>query len=441
MNKIAQRRGVFNKIREKLNAPGEALSGVFSPEFTRLMDTLRQVDDDAREKAIDLKDMLKVAKSNFNRREYMTCISYLGKFHERIDEIKLELTKLNREAHAVHNEFLFGELDNEHKEFLFNKMPERFKAKPVAKKADTGKADDGMSKEAGVKDWWHNITSDRGKSLKHWEQRFPKEAKELKRQTERMLNRSEMFLNLILSTFKQLATFRATRKLEDYIKLSDTFIAKFGAYDAAFSEYFNGAVKKYIDAQRDSEQRKAESDAARSAVPATSSEVPVVLDPNAVPVRDTVMDSGPPSGVESVTDSLKEDLNSPKVFPTRDSDPPQSVIPVAKETGPVATAPTTPAPPKPVAKAPLSTYPPPVSINPEQAKQNLKEYDLENPSFPPPPRVPTITTQEFIDKITKLSNGNPAVLSLEILRFAKTIEKTDKPTSERLLAIAKSLTQ
>ena len=441
MDKIAQKRTWRNEIREKLNAPGEAISGIFSPQFTRLMDTLRQVDDDAREKAADLKDLIKAAKSNFNRREYMTCIAYLGKFHERIDEIKSELTKLNREAHAVHNEFLFGELDNEHKEYLFNKMPERFKPKSTGKKADTGKADDGLEKEAGVKDWWHNLTSDRGRALKGWEQRFPKEAKEIKRQTERMLNRSEMFLNLLLNTFKQLATFRATRKLEEYIKVSDSLISKFGAYDSAFSEYFNGSVKKFIDAQRESEQRKAEKaemEAARNAVPA--GEVPVATPES----RDTLVGIPPAPGVDAVTESLKEDLNSPKVFPTRDSDPPQSSVPPAvltpKETGPVAHAPTTPAPPKPAAAVPF-TYPPPESISPEVAKQNLKDYDLENPSIPPPPKVPTITTQEFINKITKLSNGNPAVLSLEILRFAKSIEKTDKPTSERLLAIAKSLIQ
>lgn len=252
MNKIAQRRSMLNKLRETVNAPSEAISGAFSPEFARLMDTLRSVDDDAREQASDLKDLLKVARSNFNRREYMATITYLGKFHEKLESIKSTLNKLNKEVDNSHNEFLFGDLDPEHKEYLFNKMPARFQKK-VPAVAPVAKADDGLDKSAGMKDWWHNLTSDRGKAMKLWEKRYPKAVKELKRQTEKMLNRSEMFLNILLANFKMLASHRATRKLEDYIKVSEALISKYNAYDSSFNEYFNGTAKKYIDNQREFE--------------------------------------------------------------------------------------------------------------------------------------------------------------------------------------------
>lgn len=250
MNKIAQRRGFFNKLRESVNAPGEAVTGTFSPEFTQLMDTLREVDDEAREQAADLKDMLKVARSNFNRREYMTTITYLGKFHERLELVRMQFLKLDKEVNAVHNEFLFGDLDPEHRKYLFEKMPERHKPKPKVKLPET-------KKEAGVKDWWHNLTTDRGRALKFWEKRFPKKAKEVKRQTEKMLNRSEMFLNLLQSMFKTLASHRATRSLEEYMKVSNSFVQKYDSYDDAFAEYFTTTVAGFIKSQKEFEADKA----------------------------------------------------------------------------------------------------------------------------------------------------------------------------------------
>lgn len=293
MNKIAQRRGFFNKMREKVNAPGEALSGVFSPEFTRLMDTLREVDDEAREHAADLKDMLKVARSNYNRREYMSCISNLGKFHERLELVRWQFSKLATEADMIHNEFLFGDLDEEHKKNLFEKMPERHKPKAKQKK------------EAGPRDWWHNLTSDRGRALKYWEKRFPRAAKEIKRQTEKMLNRSDVFLNILMSTFKTLATLRATRKLEEYIKVSGGLVTKYNAYDASFNEYFNGSVKPFIESQKKFEAMKAERDAETKEQserplnkPADNEEIPG--------------ESGPDSGDRPTGEFTKVPVDGPK---------------------------------------------------------------------------------------------------------------------------------
>lgn len=251
MNKIAQRRKWYNKLREEMGTPAEAVTRMFSPEFSRLMDRLREVDDEAREHAVDLKDILKTAKSNFNRREYMTAITFLGRFHEKTESIKKEFLKLIEETDLIHNEFLFKDLDPEHKKYLSETMSDRYKSKPKAPTAPAkGKADDGLSKEADVKDWWHNLTSDRGKALKNWEKRFPKRAKEIKRQTEKMLNRSEMFMNFTLSTFKTLTGMRSTRSLEEYLKTAQNFIQKYDAYDAAFAEYFNTNVRSFVESQK-----------------------------------------------------------------------------------------------------------------------------------------------------------------------------------------------
>lgn len=245
MNKIAQRRGLLNKIREKANLGGKLVEK-FSPEFGRLMDTLREVDEDVREGALDLKDMLKAGRSNFNRSEYMTTISYLGRFHERMELVRWQFMKLLTDMKNSHNEFLFNDLDQEHKDYLFDKLPNKFKPKPKL----------ASIKEAGVADWWHNLTNDRGRSLKAWEKRFPKTAKELRRSTERMLDRSESFLTLTLSTLKTLATLRATRKLEEYAKQAELWNTKFNAYDQTFAQYFNTIVKPFVDTQKQNETVK-----------------------------------------------------------------------------------------------------------------------------------------------------------------------------------------
>lgn len=596
MNKIAQRRGRLNKIWEGMNSPGETVSGMFSPEFTRLMDRLREVDDEAREHAVDLKDILKTAKSNFNRREYMTTITFLGRFHERIDLIKQQFLHLIKETDMVHNEFLFGDLDPEHRSYLTDKMTEKFKPKSKAPvKPAPGKADDGVTKEAGVKDWWHNLTSDRGKALKSWEKRFPKKAKEIKRQTEKMLTRSEMFLNYTLSTFKTLASLRATRGLEEYLKASDGFIQKYDAYDAAFAEYFNGSVRSFVESQKEFDKMRAEKDALTKKMVERPEDMPQdgdrpgigdlppdsesgvktqpmggkttneVLkdmeqgkDPGGEPVPDDetlrkLMHE--PKGLsdqekfEFMTDPLGQEPSSmPRDFPKPDlfapdtskevtntdpdsfmgmmpsarpapaqvsSDPDSflSMMPNAPARAP-GIAPLspvdlpeslpyastmlsqkipTPADPPPAMPSMPSVRMPPAARVPQidevmmpeeraymyQPQTSTKPEGVKPPpstqrhvqgpgtmmGVAPPPsgpatmrsptpatqpaaRPPTKTlaykplsslTQEFITNVTKLADGNPLVMASEIIKFAKTIEETDKKTSDRLLAVAQNL--
>jgi hypothetical protein len=496
MDKIAQRRGIFNKLREKINSPGESLIGAFSPEFTQLMDKLRDVDEKAREDAADLKGILKTAKSSFNRREYMTSIAYLGEFHDTVDKVIKTLKGLNNEANAIHNEFLFGDIEEKHKNYLFNQMPEKFKqkAKPAsAQKADDGNADDSLEKEAGVKDWWHNLTSDRGQALKHWEKRFPKQAKEIKRQTERMINRSEVFLNILQGAFKQLASFRATRKLEEYMKVVESFESKFNSYDASFNEYFNSTVKKYIDSKKEFDQTKKETERQKSFdmpeekgsdkkidldLPSDGTPAPVGtsapgVSPMPFPKTDEVSQSNIPIDLQEVP------TPSQRITPVVPSDASQRPTPIIVDpnANPIGATdmPASSAIPKAPA-IPKFTYPPAESISPEQARINLQTNTIlpaKNKTIIPPTPAPTPSkfpavhraiedevlypkmtpqpggtpysrrsTDEFLNKIIKMSDTvSPSKLALEIFRFAKTIENDDKQASEQLNQIAKSLIQ
>ena len=95
MNKIAQRRSLLNQIREKVNMPGSYLEGFFKPELDRVMTALKELDDRIRAEltgkqigdaeapadAVSAKDLLKSARQNFNRREYMAGVAeFLGSF-------------------------------------------------------------------------------------------------------------------------------------------------------------------------------------------------------------------------------------------------------------------------------------------------------------------------------------------------------------------------
>lgn len=245
MEKTAQKRGPLTKLREMINVPTEKLMGAFSPQFIELMDNLRDTDDNIREQAKDLKSMVKLAKTNFNRREYMVSVSYLGQFQEKMETIYNELSKLGTAADVKHHEFLFGDLDPEHIKYLTEKMGPKFTKypAPLSRKAE-------IEKEAGITDWWHNITTDRGKALASWEKKFPKESKELKRQIANMISKSEGLLTVLLSSLKVMASFRATRRLEDYLKEAAKFKQKYRAYHSLFATFYNTYIKKFVDMQK-----------------------------------------------------------------------------------------------------------------------------------------------------------------------------------------------
>lgn len=245
MDKIAQRRGILNKLREGINAPGEWAAGKFSPEFTELMDELRLTDDAVREMAVDLKDYVRTARSKFNRREYMSAISLIGKYQEKLEDIVDSFSLLMEKFDKSNYELLMGGLDDDEKKHLFEELPQKFKAKKEKRqklKEKKTSLNALLVKEADLKDWWHNIRNDRGRMLRSWEKRFPKYAKELKRELNKLLNKGDVLNNTLKSIFKTLASYRATRSLEEYLKTADSFVKKFNDYDLAFEEFYD----KYV---------------------------------------------------------------------------------------------------------------------------------------------------------------------------------------------------
>lgn len=269
MDKIAQRRSILNKIREGINAPGEWAAGKFSPEFKDLMDELRNTDDAVREIAADLKDYTRTARSKFNRREYMSAISFIGKYHDELEKIVDSFQLLMEKFDKSNYELLFGGLEDDEKKHLFEELPEKFKAKKEKRqklKEKKTSFEALMVKEAGLQDWWHNVTTERGRMLRSWEKRFPKYAKDLKRELNKLLNKADVLNNTLKATFKSLASYRATRSLEEYLKTAEVFVKRFNDYDDAFEAFYDKYVaphaKELTQISQEPEQQGAPSEIA-----------------------------------------------------------------------------------------------------------------------------------------------------------------------------------
>lgn len=251
MDKIAQRRSLLNKIKEKANIGGIAAEKFFNPEFERVMEKLREFDSNLRSIAVgesvdggdpgkdpaDLKNLLKEAESNFNRREYITAVAYLGRFHKKLSELVENIDSLDMDVTKVHKDFLFKELGDDQKNIL-REMNKRFSSK-IGKES--------FITNAGIMDFLHNIGTTRGRALAAWEKRYPKQVKKLKKDTQNLLNKSENILNTLLNDFAKLADYRAKRQVDDYMKTVFKFKALFSTYHQIFNTYYVENVKSFLN--------------------------------------------------------------------------------------------------------------------------------------------------------------------------------------------------
>src|SRR5579864_5356371 len=162
MDKTAQERSRFNKIREWANIPAEKATAFFAPEHERVMDELRSVDDHIRAelsgKSIDgvepttgisqsAKDLLKSARKNFLQNEFMTGISELGAFHQKMSQVIRHLDTFKIEVDKVHHQFLFQDMDEEKLNRLRSHMERKAQLEQAA----------AMMKEAGMMDFFHKL--------------------------------------------------------------------------------------------------------------------------------------------------------------------------------------------------------------------------------------------------------------------------------------------
>ncbi len=414
MQKTSQKRNILNKLREMTDLPGAASEKYFDPEFKQILDQLRDADDKARSEAtgeaigihgapedpISLKDLLKSAKSNLNRREYMKAISDLGRFHKKMFDLTQALSTFKVNIDKVHERFLFQDMDDDTSKQL-SSLRGRWKSATYQNSY--------FIKEANILDFFTNIATERGRALAGWEKRYPNKIKKLKTETISLLSLSERLLARVLSTFKDMAKARAARNVDLYINNVEKLISLFKSYDAGqggFKQYYESNVKDFLEKREAEENTKLE--LAR-------------LEKEKSLAEEEKLKQEQNKGLQQALD-IEKQKSDPYAVPPIQEQPKQKI----KLTNPIG--------------------PPPL---PEQPKPNT--YDYTNAGYTQKLDLTSgkmvwindkgekIAHNKFINSLESLAGESVILIKSHIKRYAKSIWQNDPESSVKLFKIANAI--
>lgn len=403
MEKTAQKRSLLNRLHEMANVPARSAEEFFKPELKRVMKTLSDADDMVRsilagdkvgnalpEDKVSAKSLLKEAKSFVNRREYMSAIANLGRFHKKMSDAADVLKNLNLNVDALHHKFLFEKLPSDQRRHLQG-LRERL-----------GQQQNNLAKEAGIMDFFYNIGTQRGRALAAWEKRYPKEVGPIRDGALSQLDNANSVLDQVLALLKQMAGYRAARRIDNYLDTAKEVVSIVNRYDNGkngFRSFYTDVVKPRL------ERLEAEEKQSNPNIPVPSGDAPV----------------GSPAG------STVNTPPSSRVFVPGDEDvtllPPPPKVPTNLGVPPAE--PTTDPAPPPVH---VSSAPPDEEIG-AKSEQVLKE--LQQPV--------QASFAQFTKTLQTLSQGDPRVVAAFIRKYATSIQAQDPTTAIKLFNIAKSL--
>lgn len=411
MDKTAQERGFFNKLRESVNKPGAFLEGIFKPELERVMVQLKALDDRIRSELTgkkigsgeapaiqtSAKDLLKASRTSFNRREYMTGISDLAMFHKKMQAVSNDIDKFFVDINKIHHRFLFDGVD----EGKIKSLREHMEPKAASMTAEQ------LLKEAGLVDSLLNFVTRRGRGLAAWEKKYPKEIKALRDGGSKLLDHADVLLANSISVLKEMATARATRRPDEYMDLAGKIKADFNKFDASFKAYYQNAITPWM-------KIKDEVEAAQKA-----------KEPAATPSSD-------PS-----TGKTELGAEPPPPAPGSPSGSPVSGVPPMGG-GFMTVKPNILAP-----SAPPAVAPPPAPPTSDEAPDTLKDPSVVPPGnqvriAPDPPRV-RVGHEQFYKSLESMSQEDPRILCSYIAKYATVIQGDDPETAIALFSIVKRL--
>jgi hypothetical protein len=394
MEKLAQERGLLNKLREKTDISGRILESLNS-EFASMMEKLRSTDERIRSHAQNVKGNVRAAKSLVARRDYLSAATNISAFHEKCRIISAELQKFIGGVDLKHYKFLLDQFDDEQKQQLFGYNPEQ---EIKLEDGEVSNVDDKMimaslEKQAAwfnstdpLADLANNLTSSRSHAMRALEKRFSISfLKELKGNTNVMVIKSQHFLQALLTIFKKLGTALAKRNVNYYIEAAKIFISKFAAYHQLFVKYYEKSIlplkqqhEKLLQMVEEEKARKLEEEAAKQ----------------------------------------RKEIVQP-YFPK--PAPPKSTLPI------------------PPPKAPLPPKSEKLMYQPSNLTDLLNEEPEEEQPFDLTKRK---SAKQFIVVIEKLAKENDhKSLMLEVLAFSEALEDTDQDASLKLLAIAEGMVE
>lgn len=402
MDKTAQERGFFNKLRESVNKPGAFLEGIFKPELERVMVQLKALDDRIRSELTgkkigtgeapaiqtSAKDLLKASRTAFNRREYMTGVSDLAMFHKKMQAVSNDIDKFFVDVNKIHHKFLFDGVDEE----KIKRLREHMEPKAASLTADQ------LLKEAGIVDSLLNFVTRRGRGLAAWEKKYPKEIKALRDGGSKLLDHADALLANSISVLKEMATARATRRPDEYMDLAAKIKAEFNKFDTAFKAYYAGAITPWMKIK---DEIDAANKARESAVAPTT------------PSGKTELGAEPPSVAPSGSPGL----------------PVTSVPPMGSGFVNPFTRPVPPgSPPVQEEKAPDTLRDPSVVPQPETKVRVAPEE----------PKI-RVAHSQFFKSLETMGNEDPRILCSYIAKYATSIQGDDPETAIELFSIVKKI--
>lgn len=392
MHKDAQKRE--SAIRKLLTTDvgdylgGKSIEKKF-PEFAQVIDKLNTIDDnirgivtgesvDGQTDSIGLKSLLKSAKSNINKREYMKAISDLGRFHKKAFEIVKLLSLFKIDVDRLHEKFLFQDLDEESRKYLSG-----FKDKWAHD------SEFSLIKKSNILDFFTNVTTERGRALAAWEKRYPNKIKKLKNDTISLLAQSDKLLNTIISNLKEMDRARTVRNPDKYIISAERIINLFKNYDTNFKEYYENNVKGFLEKQE-------------------------FFAPTKIDTTNTPNELG------------KKEITAPELSATVPASPlPGALIPTPSK---IPSLPPVPQlKPTELDKSTTPTTEPPF----DQTRTTQMDIKL--------PEKSTGAHRKFFDSLESMSNESPILLAMHINKYAKSIWSIDPDVAIELFKISKSI--
>lgn len=197
-NITAQELSRWNKFRDKTNISRRINEGI-SSSYQEEMDKLREVDDEIRLAAIDLKPNLSSATAALKQRRYLDLFHFADEINKILSKITENLKKISDSRDRHINEF-YGESEyyDPSKEFSFASVESQ------------------MLKEAGV--FSSIFGSERERAARALEKMYKKKIQKQKLAMNKLSKNLNIIVSSTIASLKQMAGFRTSGKLSDYIE-------------------------------------------------------------------------------------------------------------------------------------------------------------------------------------------------------------------------------
>jgi hypothetical protein len=439
MDKTAQRRSIWNKLYELADVPRRSAEDYFRPKFKEVADKINKADDKIRnillggKTGLSVKKLLQDARSMINRREYMASVVNLGKFNDRLLEVAKVLDELVIDISAIHHQFLFGKMPAEYR-LALNEMRTRYAS-----------INEEMFKQAGFKDFWHNIGTPRGRALALWEKRYPEVAVKLKESVLTQLSEAQELLSDILARLKEMDRYRTRREFSKYEEAARSLKNLITASETKFKSFYKTHIVPELEKMEAFEKKQLAEQGLSSVAPTPGASSPAIVSPTIpdleIPTsKPSVKPTGTPT-LDKTIEEVTEGLSSP--VPPRVTNPlgTGSFIEAPKPTEPAATPATTPDLPTGLStQTPAKPAPPTAAEIADKLKPKRKKASKTVPVVPSTAEAnDAYAHQSFMKSLEVYSNEDPALLAAHISRYARSIQTQDPETALELFKIAKSL--